>query len=291
VALVAFFPDVRKESDKWGPDLVIARISARQHGVVSAGQLRSAGISTSGIDRRIRSARLHRIHRGVYAVGHPRLSNEGRWMAAVLAYGDGAVLSHRSAAELWRIRHPRNGAVDITVPGTAGKKSRSGIAVHRSSTLIASDCTLRDGIPVTKPGRTLGDLRAVLSPPELASARREAEFRRLPVDEAPAVDRARTDLEKLFIAVCRRHRLPKPAVNVKVDRFEVDFLWRAARLVVEVDGWDSHRTRSAFEEDRARDARLAVLGYEVIRFTWWQVTRDAPGVAKTIRALLRGRSK
>lgn len=90
-----------------------------------------------------------------------------------------------------------------------------------------------------------------------------------------------------MLALCRRHRLPRPEVNVKVDRFEVDFLWREQQLVVEVDGWEAHRSRSAFEEDRARDARLAVLGYEVVRFTWRQVTHDGATVAKTIRALLR----
>jgi very-short-patch-repair endonuclease len=93
-----------------------------------------------------------------------------------------------------------------------------------------------------------------------------------------------------MLAICRRHRLSPPEVNVKVDRYEVDFLWRDQRLVVEVDGWDSHRSRSAFEEDRARDARLAVLGYEVVRFTWRQVTEDAGAVAQTIRLLLRERA-
>ena len=94
-----------------------------------------------------------------------------------------------------------------------------------------------------------------------------------------------------MLALCRRHRLPKPAVNVRVDRYVVDFLWRDHLLVVEVDGWESHRTRSAFEEDRSRDARLKILGYEVVRFTWRQVTRDRPGVAETIRTLLHARSK
>jgi Uncharacterized protein conserved in bacteria len=182
---------------------------------------------------------------------------------------------------------PRDSAVDVSIPGTAGRKTREGIALHRSSTLIASDCTRRDGIPVTSPARTLADLRAVISPPGLAAARREAEFLRLPIDEAPAGDRARTDLEAVFLTLCRRHRLPRPAVNAGVDRYEVDFLWASCRLIVEVDGWESHRIRTAFEEDRARDARFAVLGYEVVRFTWRQVTADAAGVAKTIRALVR----
>lgn len=274
---------------------MIARLAANQHGVVTTAQLMKAGLSTGRISERATAGRLHRIHRGVYTVGYPRVSNEGTWMAAVLACGDGAVLSHRSAAELWGMRRARRQSggrgqvapVDVTVPGTAGRKMREGIALHRSSTLIASHCTRRDGIPVTKPARMLADLRAVISPPELAAARREAEFLRLPIDEVPAGDRVRTHLEAFFLTLCRRHKLPRPAVNAGVDRYEVDFLWARCRLIVEVDGWESHRTRSAFEEDRARDARLAVLGYEVIRFTWRQVTADAAGVAKTIRALVR----
>ena len=167
---------------------------------------------------------------------------------------------------------------------------RNGITLHRSSTLIARHCTRRDGIPVTTPARTLADLRPLLSPAQFASAVREAEFLRLPIGHQPETEGARTDLEERMVAVCRRHRLPQPEVNVKVDRFEVDFLWRELRLIVEVDGWDAHRTRSAFEEDRARDARLSVLGYEVVRFTWRQLTRDQPAVAKTIRTLLRARA-
>jgi very-short-patch-repair endonuclease len=124
----------------------------------------------------------------------------------------------------------------------------------------------------------------------LTAAVREAEFLRLPIADEPETDGARTELEDLMLALCRRHRLPKPEINLKIDRFEVDFLWREERLIVEVDGWDSHRSRSAFEEDRARDARLKVLGFNVLRFTWRQIVQDRASVAKTIRALLRSRA-
>ena len=222
-------------------------------------------------------------------------------MAAVLACGEGAVLSHQSAALLWGIRRrarrlstadgrEESGPVDVTVPRTSGMRRREGIALHRSSTLTADQCTRRDGIPVTKPARTLADLRPVLSEPRFAAALREAEFLGLAVNEWFASDRSRTELEQEFLALCRCHRLPQPAVNVKVDRFEVDFLWCDERLIVEVDGWESHRTRSAFEEDRARDVQLAVLGYEVLRFTWRQITSDPRGIAGTIRARLGARS-
>jgi very-short-patch-repair endonuclease len=180
--------------------------------------------------------------------------------------------------------------VHVTVPSTAGIRKRDGIVLHRSTTLIARHCTRRDGIPVTSPARTLSDLRPLLSSAQFAAALREAEFLQLPIDHPIEPDRAHSELEQAMLALCRRHRLSPPEVNVKIDRFEVDFLWRDQRLVVEVDGWDSHRSRSAFEEDRARDARLAVLGYEVVRFTWRQVTEDARAVAQTIRLLLRARA-
>jgi very-short-patch-repair endonuclease len=222
-------------------------------------------------------------------------------MAAVLACGEGAVLSHLSAADLWGIRRRvrrlaeagRRGEVPdvhVTVPRTSGLRKRNGIVLHRSSTLVAGHCTLNDGIPVTTPTRTLADLRPLISPAQFNATVREAEFLRLPIEDQFEFDGAGTELERAMLALCRRHRLPPPEVNVKVDRLEVDFLWRSERLVVEVDGWEAHRSRSAFESDRARDARLAVLGYERIRFTWRQVTSEPKRVAGTIRALLRVRA-
>lgn len=221
-------------------------------------------------------------------------------MAAVLACGKGAALSHLSAAELWGIRRrvrrlseadgrrePRD--AHVTVPGTGGRRKRSGIVLHRSSTLIADHCTRHEGIPVTTPARTLADLRPLLSAAQLNAAVREAEFLRLPIGSDLSTDRTRTELEHRMLSLCRRHRLPWAEVNANVHGFEVDFLWREQRLIAEVDGWDSHRSRSAFEQDRARDAQLAVLGYEVVRFTWRQLTGDPAAVATTIRALISAR--
>jgi very-short-patch-repair endonuclease len=289
---------MRSKGDNRSRDAAIARLAANQHGVVTTGQLVNFGLSRGRISERAAAGRLHRIHRGVYAIGHPRLSDEGRWMAAVLACGDGAVLSHRSAAELWGMRprarrlsaagqHGEAQASDVTVPGTAGRKNHARIALHRSSTLTARHCTRRHGIPVTTPERTLADLRAVLPPADLAAARREAEFLRLPIADSPIAEPTRTELERRFLRLCRRHRLRQPGVNVKLDRYEVDFVWAECRLVVELDGWESHRTRSAFEADRARDARLNLLGYDVLRFTWRQLKDDSAGVAKTIWSMLR----
>jgi very-short-patch-repair endonuclease len=205
-------------------------------------------------------------------------------MAAVLACGKGAVLSHRSAAALWTILAPAD-IIEVTVPGAAGRKARDGIRVHRSLTLLPSQTTRRAGIPVTKPSRTLGDLKRALPSDQFAAALRRAEFRRLPLGGQLEPEHTRSELESRFLALCRRHHLPKPEVNVRVGPFLVDFLWRARRLVVEVDGFGAHGTRSAFEADRARDAQLT-MGFDVVRFTWRQVVEEASAVAATLRALL-----
>jgi very-short-patch-repair endonuclease len=269
------------------PDALVAQFAARQHGVVSADQLHAAGLSPSAIRDRAAARRLHRIHRGVYAVGHTGLSTKGIWMAAVLAYGDRAVLSHASAARLWRMLRETPGHTDVTHVTVSGEgKSRPGIRLHRSATLTPAHCSRRDGIPVTKPARTLADLRRTFPGHVFASALREAEFLRLPIEEMAERDRTRSELESRFLRLLRRHRLPQPEVNVPLDRFVVDFLWRAERLVAELDGWHSHGTRSAFEEDRARDARLKSLGFGVVRFTWRQLETDPALIAATIRGVL-----
>jgi hypothetical protein len=145
---------MRSKRDKSGPDEAIARLAANQHGVVTTAQLTRAGLSRGRISERAYVGRLHPLHRGVYAVGHPRLSDEGRWMAAVLACGDNAVLSHTSAAELWGIRRRERRLseadggirpVHVSVPSTAGKRKRRGIALHRSTTLMACHCTVATG--------------------------------------------------------------------------------------------------------------------------------------------------
>src|SRR5215208_6218146 len=148
---------MREESAIPRADRAIARLAARQHGVVSFHQLICAGIDRNGIWRRVKAGRLHRIHRGVYAVGHPGLSKEGWWMAAVLAAGKGAVLSHRAAGALWQLLPPPS-RIDVTVPGHGGRKPRDGFVLHRSKTLRVAECTIRDRIPVTTPARTLADL-------------------------------------------------------------------------------------------------------------------------------------
>jgi very-short-patch-repair endonuclease len=279
-----------KELTRRGPDSEVARLAARQHGVVTTQQLLRVGLLQSGISDRVSGGRLHRVHRGVYAVGHAALANEGRWMAAVLACGPGAALSHRSAAGLWRMLSTDGRGSDSDVPAThvtvAGEgRSRPGIRVHRSPTLSPADLTLRGAIPVTKPARTLRDLRRTVPGPVFARALRQAEFLGLPLDGVDT-DHTRSELEARFLALLRRHRLPRPEVNVRVEGFVVDFLWRVERLIAELDGWETHRTRSAFEQDRARDNQLRRGGFEVVRFTWRQVSDDPSRVAATVRSLL-----
>jgi very-short-patch-repair endonuclease len=143
---------------------------------------------------------------------------------------------------------------------------------------------------VTNPARSLADIRSLLSPAQFNAAVREAEFLGLETGTQGDGDGTRTELESRLLALCRRHRLPQPEVNAHVDRYEVDFVWRMERLIVELDGWKAHRTRSAFEEDRARDARLKRLGFDVVRFTWRQINSERASVARTIRALLTPRT-
>src|SRR5215213_2563445 len=223
------------------PDVVIARVAARQHGVISLAQLERAGLGRQGRETRLRRGRLHRLHRGVFAVGHPGVGREGRWMAAVLAVGHGAVLSHSSAGALWRMLGSRRGAaarevrypIHVTVTGAG--ETRRGIRVHRSRTLTDEQTTIRWGIPVTAPARTLVDLRRLLPQPQFAAALRQAEFLGLPVQQLEP-DGTRSELEARFLALCRRSRFPKPEVNRTVGPYTVDFLWPQRRLVVELDG-------------------------------------------------------
>jgi very-short-patch-repair endonuclease len=292
----------------------IVALAERQHGVVTLHQLQSIGLGKGAVAKRARAGRLHRIHRGVYAVGRPALTLRGRWMAAVLAYGPGAVLSHRSAAALHGIRPTNRRNSDVTVPGRSAR-SRPGIDVHRSTTLQPEDVTTVDGIPCTTVARTLADLGDVVRRREVEKAVDQAEVLRLfdlrAVNEA--LERAgpcrgagtlravlrdyerptitRSELEEQFLALCRTSSLPSPAVNAWITlddgiAYNADFLWRAERLVAETDGRGFHGKRGAFEHDRLRDQRLTLAGYTVVRFTWRQVEREPRRVAGVLQGLL-----
>jgi very-short-patch-repair endonuclease len=282
---------MRNQGDR--PDAEVAKIAARQHGAITVGQLRAVGIEKSGIARRVRAGRLHSVHRGVYAVGHPGLDEEGRWMAAVLACGAGAALSHRSAAELWELLSPRPGAVDVSIASFSGRRNRTGIRLHRCASLSVnrgpSPVTTRRRIPVTTPARTLLDLSGAVSSWEWRKAVRQAEFKKLPLGPELETDRTRSDLERDFLRLCRRHGLPAPEVNVKVGGWTVDFLWRAQRVAAETDFYGYHRGRIAFQDDHARDLGLRRFGLRVRRYDEQQVNeRPEEVVADLRRALARG---
>ena len=278
---------MRKETAS-SPDLLLSRVAATQHGVVTYAQCRWAGLSNAAIARRVESGRLHQIFRGVYAVGHAKLSNEGRWMAATKACGSSALLSHRSAAELWRLLPPRTGRIDVLVPGTSGRQQRQGINLHRSTTLNQQQSTRRLNIPVTIPARTLADLRSCATLDELSRARRKAEFSgyRTDLEEPKPIELSRSELERRFLRLCRRHHLPSPEVNAPLLGYEIDFLWRFAKLAVETDGYGGHSGRESIEYDRSREAKLAAAGFEVLRFTWLQLLDRPNEVVAALRARL-----
>jgi very-short-patch-repair endonuclease len=273
-------------------ETVIAKIAARQHGVIAARQLYDAGLDDRAVSRRVKAGRLHRIHRGVYAVGHTKLSFEGRCMAAVLALGERAVVSHLSAAALWGMLKPQDGVIHITLPGSAGRRRRRGIAIHRSDSLIADFVTRRQGIAMTSPKRTLRDLHRTSPQPVFRRAvRRALDLRLIGSDDLKREDDlTRSELERLFLRICRRHRLPQPEVNARVGGYEVDFLWRDRKVIVETDGFRHHADRSAFERDRARDAHLQSLGFRVLRITHRQLRDNRSAVVAALRALLGQRS-
>jgi very-short-patch-repair endonuclease len=254
--------------------------------MLTRSQLLRAGLAENTIDRAIKAGQLIRVHQGVYALGHLPPSPHAKTMAAVLACGDKAVLSHRSAAGLWGlIRY--HGPIEITAPT---KRTRPGVIVHRHR-LAETDVTQHWGIPVTTAARTLADLAHVLTPAALTRAVNDARLRSvLNLDDLPPRLRAdqsprptRSALEDAFLSFVRRYRLPTPEVNTVVAGYEVDMLWRAQRLVAELDG---HQHEAQFETDREKDADLLAAGHRVIRVTYERLTERPAAEAKRFRALL-----
>jgi hypothetical protein len=286
----------------------IAALATRQHGVISSRQLLATGLGSSAIERRLEVGRLHRLFRGVYALGHTKLSLRSRWMAAVLACGPDAVLSHQSAAALWGLLRARGPQIEVSAQYARG---RPGIAVHQGR-MDRADHTVRDGIPVTTVARTLFDL-AESDEQRLKRAFEEADRQRLlvmrelddvctrhpgrrallPIRRMIAAARepvrVRSRLEERFAGFCHAQGLPPPVTNALVLGYEVDALWPSERLIVELDGFAFHRHREAFERDRARDARLQAGGYRVVRLTHRRLADEPSSVATEICRLLRGR--
>jgi very-short-patch-repair endonuclease len=275
---------MREESDTG--DAAVAEIASRQHGIVTAAQLREVGIDKSAATRRHSAGRLHRLHRGVYTVGHRAPSHHARWMAAVLACGEDAVLSHHSAAALWELLRPLDGPVHVSVPTTAGLKPRRGIHIHRCPSLSDPLTTRRHNIPVTTIQRTIDDLEGTVPPDLLRRARRQAELKRVRLEGSDG-RRLRSGLEEDFLALFVEHRLPPVETNVKLGRWEVDFLWRRQRLVVETDCFTYHRGAIAFEDDHARELDLHQLGFKVLRFTDKQLEDEPERVVAIVSHALR----
>jgi very-short-patch-repair endonuclease len=285
-------------------------LAASQHGVVSRRQLLDAGLSSTVVRDRLRGGRLIRLHRGVYAVGHRQLRREGHWMAAVLAAGPGAALSHRAAAALHGIGTSAGARIDVTAPE---RRRLESVRAHRAI-LHADDVTIVDAVPTTTVARTLLDLAGTHAPERLRKALNEAE--RLHLLDVTEVQRAiertkgrrgpshtalttalaelanhgtshtRSTLEDAFLQLLRRAALPSPEANAYIEGMEVDALWRSERLVVELDGYANHHTRGAFQHDRERDAKLLLTGYRVLRFTHHDVTRRSGYVVRTLREAL-----
>lgn len=292
-------------------DAVVA-LARRQHWVVARRQLIGLGLGRRAITHRLATGRFHRLHHGVYAVGRPEVTLRGRWLAAVLACGSGALLSHQSAAALWGLIGA-GGAVVHVLSERRWEGQDAGIAAHRTRDLAHGDRVTRDRIPVTSIPRTLLDLAGVVDASRLRNAFEEAdrlgvlelravaevcgrvrghkgvgELRSL-VGEAAAPEYTRSAFEEAFRDFCRDHALPLPEANAWALGFEVDAIWRAERVIVELDGWEFHRGRAAFERDRERAARLEVAGYLVYRLTYRRLMREPLVVAAELRRALNRR--
>jgi len=295
-------------------DLLLAELAGRQHGVVARWQLVTKCVGRGAIDGRI-GRRLHPIYRGVYAVGYPVSGTKSRWMAAVLAAGPEAVLSHHSAAQLWGLTSPSGHRSEVTRPTFF--RSHRHICAHRS-VLPDDERTVVGGIPVTTVPRTVVDLAAVGSRRQVERALNEVEVRgltdplsipdllvRYPRRRGIAVLRdllregaeaggvTRNDFEEAFVPLLDSHGLPRPRFNADVAVagrfFSVDCLWPRERLIVELDGRAVHGTRKAFESDRERDRLLMVDGWRVMRITWRQLHNQPASIASDLRkALTRG---
>jgi len=274
-----------------------------QHGVVTRRQLIALGFSEEAIRHRIVKGRLHRIWRDVFAVGRPEVEQEGIWMAAVLTCGEGAALSHGSAAALWGIRKPSRGPIHVSVPSPRDPRRR-GIQVHRRR---AFEVAAHRGIPVTSPSQTVIDNAASVTEHRLERVIDEAD--KLDLVHPDALHRAAaeqggvgasrvralldkrtflltdSDLERRFIPLAEKAGLSTPETRVQVNGFKVDFYFRAEDVVVETDGGRYHRTPSQQRRDSIRDHAHTLAGLRPIRFTHDQIAHEPAYVARVLRGL------
>lgn len=270
-------------------DMTVARLAARQHGIVTVAQLAAAGVTRTGISRRVTAGRLVRIHVGVYAVGHGAVSREAAFMAAVFGTGPGSAISHFSAVELQGLARALGSLISVI---STTQRRPAGITVHRCRSIDPGDVTTHKGIPVTTVHRTIVDLADVVQiPHELTAVIHEAEFRGRFVEPAVrdvmarvngrrklgVVDRAielhragsagiRSRNELAFFLLVTNAGFPEPLVNVHAHGFMRDFHWPELGLAVEVDG-AGHTRAPTRDADTSRDASLLAAGYTVLRFT------------------------
>jgi very-short-patch-repair endonuclease/predicted transcriptional regulator of viral defense system len=293
-------------------DEAAAAVAASQHGVVSTAQLLECGLTRTQLKHRVASGHLQRLWRGVYAWGHRELRPEGHLIAAVLASGEGALVGFRSAIAHWELLPIAPAAIDIVVPGRGTRTGRTGIRLHRARRLDAVDVTKHRRVPITSVARSLVDFCATGSGREIERAYEQAVIRRLVTLDAvvDALERApgrrtkalrslvaterrtttvtRSELEERFLALMRHAGLPEPEINARLAGYEVDFLWREQRRIIEVDGYAYHSTRQATTRDRRKDDDLEAAGYRVTRFTADQILRDPEDtLARATRAVRR----
>jgi very-short-patch-repair endonuclease len=279
--------------------------------VVARRQLLGEGFSRHLVQDRVTSGHLTPIHRGVYAVGHRKLTLKGVWMAAVLACGAGAGLSHRAALALWDLGRSESGLIDITVPGRTGRRGPPGVRLHRSKLLQEGDVTEVDGIAVTSLAWTVVDYAAITNARQVRLVLEALDRRRLYIgrelDEVlqrtpnrkggKTVRNAigdlkgpapwmQSELEETFRELIRASDLPGYEANVLVEGELVDALWRQERVIVELDGFAFHKSRAQFEADRRRDAKLQVAGYRVLRITQQRLKNEPEAVLADLKKLL-----
>jgi very-short-patch-repair endonuclease len=279
---------------------------------VKRAQLLGAGISRHTIDRKARTGDLHRVHRGIYLVGHRAQAPMAKEWAALLVCGDGALISHCSAAYMWSILPQGPSEVDVTLVGRRCRP-KGGVRVHVTARIDPRDLRHKDRIPLTAPARTVIDLAADRDDATLRRALGEARVLQLVSDRElrAALDRAgsrrgvglmralldseveqgyaRSEAERRMLELVRAAGLPQPLPNARLEGYSVDLLWPAQRFVVEVDGYRYHGHRAAFERDRRKDARLLAAGYRVMRFTWRQLVHEPMLVAAMLASALTER--
>jgi predicted transcriptional regulator of viral defense system len=305
----------RFSAHQQGVEVEIGRLAMSQNGVATLEQVEGLGLSRRAIQQRERIGRLHRIHQRVFALTPGLMTERGTFMAAVLACGPGAVLSHRSAAYLWGLIDEWEAPIDVTAPNRRGR-SPGGVAAHRDRSLRPIDRTTRFGIPCTSLARTLLDYAGVAREWEVRKAVAQAEVLRLlhrPTMWAllkrcrrrrgvarlrlvldtihPQTKKTRSELERLFLAMCAKAGVPEPEVNTWLQaaggrRYQADFLWRQDRLIVEADSRRFHDTDSAFVRDRKREQQLQLARWRVSRCTWEEVEQEPRRLGMTVQGLL-----